>query len=265
MSLSTIQSTICSKVSAFTARQASPMVVSVRRAQSCGRLGETSDEETVRYADEIHVAGLPLAGAHLTISQAQLLLAVPMEGLSLFNDADRPTSCGGPPKTRACSPAPCSTAVVPLLPKHEDADGVIDVGNPHLFAKVPIPLGPYTNGFLCCPGDLPRHVLQFLLPALIHHVPVQLQITDIGALRALNMVEYFGTGEIAVKRKVPWDSTPDGVVDQFDTQLRMIFELPRPTPRSFPEPSPLNRIVSSRGAYIVGNHIIVGNTYRSWA
>jgi hypothetical protein len=39
-------------------------------------------EKTVRCADEIHVAGLPFAVAHLTISQSQLLLAVPMERLS---------------------------------------------------------------------------------------------------------------------------------------------------------------------------------------
>src|ERR671933_536517 len=38
-------------------------------------------QETVRCADEIHMAGLPLAAAHLTVSQAQLRLAVPMKGL----------------------------------------------------------------------------------------------------------------------------------------------------------------------------------------
>src|SRR5712691_6722161 len=42
---------------------------------------QRAHQETIRYADEIHVAGLPLAAAHLTVSQPQLLLAVPMKGL----------------------------------------------------------------------------------------------------------------------------------------------------------------------------------------
>src|SRR6266446_1634632 len=42
---------------------------------------QRTHEETLRYADEIHVAGLPLAAAHLTVSQPLLLLAVPMTRL----------------------------------------------------------------------------------------------------------------------------------------------------------------------------------------
>src|SRR6266851_2884220 len=42
---------------------------------------QRAHQETVRCADEIHVAGLPLAAAHLAVSQPQLLLAVPMKRL----------------------------------------------------------------------------------------------------------------------------------------------------------------------------------------
>ena len=42
---------------------------------------QRAHEETLRCTDERHVAGLPLAAAHLTVSQPQLLLAVPMKGL----------------------------------------------------------------------------------------------------------------------------------------------------------------------------------------
>src|SRR5919202_1750562 len=42
---------------------------------------QRTHQETVRCADEIHVAGLPLPPAHLTVAQAQLLLAVSMKGL----------------------------------------------------------------------------------------------------------------------------------------------------------------------------------------
>src|SRR4030095_6689581 len=41
---------------------------------------QRAHQETVRCADEIHVAGLPLAGAHLSVSDPQLLLPVPMKG-----------------------------------------------------------------------------------------------------------------------------------------------------------------------------------------
>src|SRR5437016_13916413 len=42
---------------------------------------QRAHEETIRCTNEIPVAGLPLAAAHLTVSQPQLLLAVPMKGL----------------------------------------------------------------------------------------------------------------------------------------------------------------------------------------
>src|ERR1043165_4954567 len=42
---------------------------------------QRAHQETVRCADEIDVAGLPLAAAHLTIPQPQLLLPIPMKGL----------------------------------------------------------------------------------------------------------------------------------------------------------------------------------------
>ena len=44
-------------------------------------LPQRTHQETVRCADEIHVAGLPLAVAHLAIAEPQLLLAVPMKRL----------------------------------------------------------------------------------------------------------------------------------------------------------------------------------------
>src|SRR3954471_13758229 len=42
---------------------------------------QRAHEETIRCTDEIHGAGLPCAAAPLTVSQPQLLLAVPMKRL----------------------------------------------------------------------------------------------------------------------------------------------------------------------------------------
>jgi hypothetical protein len=69
---------------------------------------------------------------------------------------------------------------------------MIDVRKAHLLAKVPIPPLPHAHGFLGGPRDLPGHRLQGLLPPVIHHMPIQLQVADIRPLLALNMVEYFG-------------------------------------------------------------------------
>ena len=44
-------------------------------------LMERVHQQTVRCADERHVAGLPLAVAHLAIAEPQLLLPVPMKCL----------------------------------------------------------------------------------------------------------------------------------------------------------------------------------------
>jgi hypothetical protein len=44
-------------------------------------LVQGTHSQTGRCVDEIHVAGLPLTATHLTVSQAQPLLAVPMKGL----------------------------------------------------------------------------------------------------------------------------------------------------------------------------------------
>src|SRR2546421_4055725 len=42
---------------------------------------QRAHEETIRCTNEIHVAGLPPAAAHLTVSQPPLLLSVPLESL----------------------------------------------------------------------------------------------------------------------------------------------------------------------------------------
>src|SRR5205085_6540366 len=91
----------------------------------------------VRCADEIHVAGLPLAVAHLAISQAQLLLPVPMKCLSAcpavpihqhhaYHLPQQPMTHQG----FAC------LCIVALLPKQDNPYRMGDIGNPHLLTKV---------------------------------------------------------------------------------------------------------------------------------
>src|SRR5215470_562815 len=169
-------------------------------------LPQRAHQETIRCADEIHMAGLPLAAAHLTVSQPQLLLAVSMKGLGPC-----PAMAIDQYYTNDFPPQPVTDQrftgfrVLSLAPKQHDAHGVRHVGNPHLFAEVPIPRTAHAHGFFRLPGNLPGHLLEFLLSASIDNLAVQLQVPHIRALLALDVVEELGAGKIAIKGKIPWN------------------------------------------------------------
>ena len=82
---------------------------------------------------------------------------------------------------------------------------------------------PHADGFLRLPGDLPRDLLEFLLLARIHDLTVQLQSAHIGSLLTVDMVEDLGAREIAVKREGSGNPTLQRIINQLDTQFRMIF------------------------------------------
>ena len=111
-------------------------------------------------------------------------------------------------------------------PKQDNPYGRGDIGNPHLLTEVPVasccPRGPV---FLACQGicratacrDCSRpSYTSFRLSFSPHIRP----------LGALNVVEHLGTREIAVKGEVARDGARDGVVDQLNTQLGVVRELP---------------------------------------
>src|SRR5215468_2423508 len=116
--------------------------------------------------------------------------------------------------------------MVALLPKQDNPYGMGDIGNPHLLTEVPISSVAHAYRFFGLPGNLARHALQGLFPAVIDQFPVELQIPHIRPFGALNVVEYFGTREIAVKGEVARDVARDGIVDQLNTQRGVVCELP---------------------------------------
>src|SRR5215831_404970 len=101
------------------------------------------------------MAGLPFAAAHLTVSQPQLLLAVPMKRLGACPSMPihQHHTNDFPSQTIAHQGFTC-LLVVSLAPKQDDPHGVPDVRNPHLLAEIPILPGPYADGFLRCPRNL---------------------------------------------------------------------------------------------------------------
>jgi hypothetical protein len=104
---------------------------------------------------------------------------------------------------------------------------------------------------------LPRHLLQFLLPPCIDDLPVELQLPHIHALRALDVVEALGTRKITVQREVPWYGAFQRIIDQLETQRRMVFAYPCCTDGASLKPALLNGVVCSRGTYVVRDQIIM--------
>ena len=112
--------------------------------------------------------GLALAVAQLTVSHAQLLLAVPMKGLRAcptitirFQDPLRfPThTVGDQDLTRAC--------IAPMIPEDQDAYFVIHFGNVDRAGEIPLPLVATAKFFaiFCC--DARRQCFRFdFIPAI---------------------------------------------------------------------------------------------------
>ena len=101
---------------------------------------------------------------------------------------------------------------------------------------------------------------------------VGLQVADVGprfasgVLFAMNVVEVFGTGKIAVKRKIARDFSLTDPVDQLSEQDSMILKFLAGcfTLLSLFEPPEFQRIMLAAGRNIIGNQIIVGDLMPSF-
>lgn len=188
-------------------------------------------QQTVRQHDHVHVPGLALAVAKLTVSHAKLLLAVPMECL------------------RSCPPLavnlhyPIHFPIHPiayqnlsrllvslLVPQNHDTDSVLDSRNPQRATEVPLTLVFLADllaitrrnrrGQLIGPENLP-----FVLD-----VAVEFQITYIATnptaiiLFAGDVVEDLRIGEKAVEDEVPWDALLANPIHQLAKQDRVVLE-----------------------------------------
>jgi hypothetical protein len=111
-----------------------------RLGSPCPRtaLAQLGHEQTMHQQHEVHVPRLALAAAQLTVTQAQMLLAVPMQGL------------------RPCPAVPVATQhprhfpvrlignqnldrrfAIPMLLENHDPYGMRVVRQPNLFGEVP--------------------------------------------------------------------------------------------------------------------------------
>src|SRR5438477_5676971 len=94
------------------------------------RMLQLTHEQTVRQHDQVHVPGLALAIAELTVAHPQLLLAVSMKGLrtcpALPIRADDPR--GFPKDSIRYQDLP-GFGVLTSIPDDDDADFVLHTGN----------------------------------------------------------------------------------------------------------------------------------------
>ena len=127
-------------VSRRTARQASPMVVSVSVAHARARPWRRwAMQQTVHQQHEVEMPRLALAAAQLTVAQAQMLLAVPMQGFrpcpALPVAAQHP---GYFPVGLISDQNLDRLFAVPLIPENHDPHGLRVLRQPDFLGEVPL-------------------------------------------------------------------------------------------------------------------------------
>ena len=224
---------------------------------------QLAHQGAVRQEYEIHVPGLALALPELTIAHAQMLLPVPMEGLcscpafaiGLEDAMHFPIGSIGNQDLAWFS--------IPLaFPQHHNPHCVRDARNADTFGEVPL-LFAIDDGL--APAQRPELRLHPLarLPVLAidRDGAVELQVADIIPLVAVDVVEDFGVGKVAVEGKVTRNVLSYDPIDQFFAQDRMILErrLLRDAAFFLAEAAKLQGIVLARGTDVVGDQVIMGN------
>ena len=129
----------------------------------------------------------------------------------------------------------------------------------HPFAEIPVAALARTHRFLVSKGYLASHLLQLLFSALKDHLAVKLQSPHVVTLFRMDMVQYLGVGKIAVKGEIAGNVPCQGIVNQVEAQRRVILEVLGRAAVLFPEPPPLDRIMTARGTDVVGNQVVVGD------
>ena len=107
----------------------------------CARtaLAQLGHEQTMHQQHEVEMPRLALAAAQLTVAQAQMLLAVPMQGLRACPALPIATQHPGHVPVRLISDQNLHRLfAVPMLPENHDPHGMSVVGQPDLLGEVPL-------------------------------------------------------------------------------------------------------------------------------
>jgi hypothetical protein len=194
-------------------------------------LSKLAHQQTVRQHYQVHVPGLALAVAQLTVSHAQLLLAVPMKSLRacptisihVQHTLRFPAhAVADQDLTRACIPS--------MVPDDQDAYFVIYFGEVDRAGKVPLPFVATAKFFsiLRCNGR--RQFVRFDFLAAIPYLPIHLRVAHITACLAetvtlgMYIVEVLRTGKIAVPGEESRYVMLASPVDQLSKEHTVVFE-----------------------------------------
>src|SRR6201997_5668590 len=231
-------------------------------------LPQLPHEQAVRQHDQVHVPGLALASAKLTIPHAKLLLTVPMKGLrtcpamaiDLQNPADLPLHA-------VAHQDFARSDIVPLVPDNDQPHPMRNRGDRQGAGEIPLP-SVATAQFLAVGGS---NALRQFVSANDLAFPLQLtvgfQIADIAAgpveaiFLGVDVVQILGIGEIAVEDEVTGNMPHADPVDQLAEQHRVVLELQVGgfTKFALAKAAKLQGIMLAARANVVDEQVIVGD------
>jgi hypothetical protein len=219
-------------------------------------------QETVRQEDQVHVAGLATAIPKLAFTHAQMLLAIPMEAFCAC-----PTIAVYTKDTSHFPSRPVGDqclsgfSVVTFLPKNDNTNFVIDTRNTNADRKVPLAIFTDLDELAVLGIDLSGQFMDVQFLALEDNLAVELQITDIVACQAVDMVQVVLVGEPTIKGEVAGDVVGNAPVDQVPKENIVIteFEFSFFALILFDEPIEFQGIVLPRSAHVVDDHVIMSN------
>src|SRR4051794_39867128 len=229
---------------------------------------QLAHEQTVRRHDQVDVPGLALDITQLTITQPELLLAVPMEGLrprpAISVHPHDPTDLPGDPVRHQDLAAPL---VVTVMPQDHDSDLVLHVRYPHRRREVPLAAVADPHLLAVHGRDRGGQLARLDRPALPLQLAVGLQVADIApgppepVLLAVDVVEDLGAGEVTVEGEIAGDVPLAHPVDQLAAEPGMVAErlLQGVADLLLAEQPGLQRVVLAGGADVVDEQVILGD------
>ena len=163
-------------------------------------------QETIRQEDHVHVAGLATATPKLTFTHAQMLLAIPMEAfcacptIAIYtkNTSHLPSR---PVRDQSLS----GFGIVTFVPENHHTDFVIHLGDTNTDGKVPLASVTSLHELAIFGINLRDHILDLEFFAFKEDLTVELQITDIVSLQAIDIVQVVLVSEPTVKGEVTGD------------------------------------------------------------
>ena len=231
-------------------------------------LPELIHEESVRQHDQVHVPGLALAVAQLTISHAQLLLSVPMKGLrtcpAMSINQENPHHL---PADTVGHQDFARLFVSLFVPNDNDTHFVVDVGDVQGHGEVPLLLASTPERPAIFRRDLGSNFVDAHHAAFPLDLAVEFQVSHIAPRPVetiplgMNMVEDLGIGEVAVEGEIAGNFPLADPIDQLATEFGVVEEFFAGHFALFPlaETAEFQRVMLPAAANVVGEQIVVGD------